>query len=123
MCDGSLPLLHEQIAVAVIGNPENCALVGIRSGWDRACERAGIEDLHIHDLRGRAGVDALGEDEDMRSAQRLLGHAGEGMTRHYVDGSTTRRQSRRVDATGRLAGIFARAEWPDRRESNPQPIA
>lgn len=32
---------------------------GIRSAWVRACERAKIDpkDLHIHDMRGRAGVD------------------------------------------------------------------
>ena len=64
---------------------------GIRSSWERACARAGIEDLHIHDLRGRAGVDALGEDEDMRAAQKLLGHSGEAMTRHYVGGKYARR--------------------------------
>lgn len=64
---------------------------GIRSAWDRACARAGVEDLHIHDLRGRAGVDALGDDEDIRSAQRLLGHKGERMTRHYVDGKYARK--------------------------------
>jgi len=59
---------------------------GIRSAWVRACTRAGIEDLNIHDLRGRAGVDALGEEEDIRAAQKLLGHTSEGMTRHYVEG-------------------------------------
>lgn len=64
---------------------------GIRSAWIRACERAEIEDLNIHDLRGRAGVDALGEDEDMRAAQKLLGHTSEGMTRHYVEGKFHRR--------------------------------
>lgn len=64
---------------------------GIRSAWDRACARAGVDDLHIHDLRGRAGVDALGDDEDIRSAQRLLGHKGERMTRHYVDGKYARK--------------------------------
>lgn len=64
---------------------------GIRSAWVRACERAGIEDLNIHDLRGRAGVDALGADQDIRAAQRLLGHAGEAMTRHYVDGKYLKR--------------------------------
>lgn len=64
---------------------------GIRSAWERACTRAGIEDLHIHDLRGRAGVDALGDDEDMRAAQKLLGHSGEAMTRHYVGGKYARR--------------------------------
>lgn len=64
---------------------------GIRSAWVRACERSGITDLHIHDLRGRAGVDALGDDEDVRAAQRLLGHKGERMTRHYVDGKYARK--------------------------------
>lgn len=64
---------------------------GIRSAWVRACARAGVEDLNIHDLRGRAGVDALGDDEDIRQAQRLLGHAGERMTRHYVQGKYARK--------------------------------
>lgn len=64
---------------------------GIRSAWVRACERAGIDDLHIHDLRGRAGVDALGDEEDVRAAQRLLGHKGERMTRHYIDGKYARK--------------------------------
>ncbi|MCE2659516.1 MAG: tyrosine-type recombinase/integrase [Rubrivivax sp.] len=64
---------------------------GIRSAWVRACARAGVQDLNIHDLRGRAGVDAMGDDEDMRSAQRLLGHKGEAMTRHYVDGKYARK--------------------------------
>ncbi|WP_119154187.1 tyrosine-type recombinase/integrase [Caldimonas tepidiphila] len=65
---------------------------GIQTAWDQACARAGITDLHIHDLRGRAGVDALlAAGEDMRAAQRLLGHRGEAMTRHYVDGKYHRR--------------------------------
>lgn len=67
---------------------------GLRHSWDRLCKRAGIEDLNIHDLRGRAGVDALlnneGE-EDIRAGQRLLGHKSEGMTRHYVEGKYHRR--------------------------------
>jgi integrase len=65
---------------------------GIRSAWVRACERAGIEDLNIHDLRGRAGVDALeGAGQDVRAAQRLLGHSGEAMTRGYVEGKYAKR--------------------------------
>lgn len=64
---------------------------GIRSAWDRACVRAGIDDLNIHDLRGRAGVDAMGEEEDVRAAQKLLGHTSEGMTRHYVEGKFHKR--------------------------------
>lgn len=65
---------------------------GMRSAWVRACERAGIEDLNIHDLRGRAGVDVLlASDEDTRQAQRLLGHKTEAMTRHYTDGKYAKR--------------------------------
>lgn len=65
---------------------------GIRSAWVRACERAEIEDLNIHDLRGRAGVDALLEaDEDIRQAQKLLGHKSEAMTRHYTEGKYHKR--------------------------------
>lgn len=62
---------------------------GLRSSWDRLCERAQVEDLNMHDFRGRAGVDALLDDEgeeDIKAAQRLLGHKSEGMTRHYVEG-------------------------------------
>lgn len=62
---------------------------GLRSSWDRLCERAQVDDLHIHDLRGRAGVDALLDaegEEDIKAAQKLLGHKSEGMTRHYVEG-------------------------------------
>lgn len=69
---------------------------GIRSSWDRLCARAKVFDLHIHDLRGRAGVDALlgdeeTDEEDIRKAQRLLGHKSEGMTRHYVEGKFHKR--------------------------------
>lgn len=65
---------------------------GIRSAWVRACARAGIEDLHIHDLRGRAGVDALeASGQDVRAAQKLLGHKVEAMTRQYVEGKYSKR--------------------------------
>lgn len=65
---------------------------GIRSAWDRAAARAGIEDLHIHDLRGRSGVDALeAAGQDIKAAQRLLGHTSEAMTRQYVEGKFAKR--------------------------------
>lgn len=63
---------------------------GIRSAWDRACARAGVEDLHIHDMRGRAGADRQDEDGPY-AAQRLLGHASVTMTEGYTRGKTRRR--------------------------------
>jgi integrase len=70
---------------------------GISSLWKRTRAKLikdmpGIRDLHIHDLRGRAGVDVLlAHGEDVRAAQRLLGHANESMTRHYVGGKYHRK--------------------------------
>lgn len=58
---------------------------GMRSAWVRVCKRAGIEDLNIHDLRGRAGVDALMAG-DLESARALLGHQTQRMTAHYTRG-------------------------------------
>lgn len=58
---------------------------GMRSSWVRACAKAGVQDLNIHDLRGRAGVDAL-EAGDLESARALLGHKTQRMTAHYTDG-------------------------------------
>lgn len=98
------PTLRAVIEACGTGEPDEHVLksergtgyryAGVRSAWVRLCERAGVEDLNIHDLRGRAGVDALlAEDgeEDIRAAQKLLGHKSEGMTRHYVEGKYHKR--------------------------------
>jgi integrase len=63
---------------------------GIRSAWVRACARAGIEDLNIHDLRGRAGMDKR-DLSGLESAKDLLGHRSIKTTEHYVDGKAPRR--------------------------------
>ena len=63
---------------------------GIRSAWDRACVRAGIDDLHIHDLRGRAGMDKRDAD-GLEAAKELLGHKTMRQTSDYVDGKAPRK--------------------------------
>lgn len=63
---------------------------GVRSAWVRACARAGIEDLHIHDLRGRAGAD-LADEAGPYAAQKLLGHESIRMTEGYIKGKTRQR--------------------------------
>lgn len=63
---------------------------GIKSAWQRAMVKAGVQDLHIHDLRGEAGArltDLMGP----YAAQVLLGHASIKMTEHYIAGKTRRR--------------------------------
>ena len=66
----------------------------IRSAWVRALARAGIEDLNIHDLRGRAGAD-VADSADIYTAQKLLGHQSVTMTEHYVRGKTRQRVAAR----------------------------
>lgn len=76
------------LLVQSTGKPYRYA--GVRSAWVRALARAGIEDLHIHDLRGRAGADVT-EQRGPYAAQVLLGHASVTMTEGYVRGKTRRR--------------------------------
>lgn len=75
------------LLVQSTGNPYRYS--GVRSAWVRALARAGIEDLHIHDLRGRAGADAA-DESGIYSAQLLLGHKSVRMTERYVEGKTRR---------------------------------
>jgi integrase len=63
---------------------------GIRSAWVRACKRAGVEDLNIHDMRGRAGMDKR-DGTDLEGAKNLLGHRSIKTTEHYVDGKAERK--------------------------------
>ena len=63
---------------------------GIRSAWVRACVAAGVEDLNIHDLRGRAGVDKT-VAQGIESAKDLLGHDQLSTTEHYVEGKRVKR--------------------------------
>lgn len=65
---------------------------GIRSAWVRACARAKIDltSFHIHDIRGRAGVDKV-EADGKEKAQALLGHANMKTTEHYVEGKTIKK--------------------------------
>lgn len=76
------------LLVQSTGKPYRYA--GVRSAWVRAMERAGIENLHIHDLRGRAGAD-VADERDSYAAQKLLGHKSVTMTEAYIQGKTRKR--------------------------------
>lgn len=52
-----------------------------RIAFAAACEQAGVQDVHFHDIRAKAATDAkkLGQDY-----QRLLGHSNRAMSDRYV---------------------------------------
>lgn len=53
---------------------------GLRALWRAARAKAGLRDVRLHDLRGKAGSDM----ETQQDAQRLLGHAdGKITAKHY----------------------------------------
>lgn len=90
------PALIEAINACVIGTDRVGYLIktrtggrytyaGIRSAWVRLCAKAGVTDLHIHDLRGRAGAD-LEQAAGREAARALLGHRTQRTTAHYVEG-------------------------------------
>lgn len=49
-----------------------------------ACESAGIEGLHMHDLRREAGSRLVEAGGTVFEARDLLGHAAIGMTNTYL---------------------------------------
>lgn len=53
----------------------------VKYQWDEACEAAGVEDAHIHDLRAVAGTKA---EEQGLDPQALLMHASRQNTERYL---------------------------------------
>jgi len=58
--------------------------------WSGACERAGVVDVHFHDIRGKAATEAKAQGQDY---QALLGHASQAMSDKYIK----RREVERVE--------------------------
>ena len=56
---------------------------GASTAWRRACERAGVEDLHFNDLRAKALTDT-DETQGMQAARRKGNHSTEQQTSDYV---------------------------------------
>jgi len=54
---------------------------GVRSAWDRACERAGVNDTTLHDIRA---MSATAAKKQGKSATALLGHSTESTTTRYL---------------------------------------
>jgi integrase len=68
----------------VFVNPETKRRwVDIRSMWERACKRAGIEGLWIHDLRRSFVSNATSRGVPAKVVMRMSGHTTEAVFRRY----------------------------------------
>ncbi len=57
---------------------------GIGSAWTRACERAGMEDATLKDLRAKAMTDAKKAGFTMKQLREAAAHTDEAMTEEYI---------------------------------------
>jgi integrase len=57
---------------------------GFYTAWERACERAKVNDAHFHDLRAKAQTDAKARGFTMEQIQEGATHASPDTTRGYI---------------------------------------
>ena len=78
-----------------------------RRDWAPACQRAGIEQLRIHDLRHTCASLAIAAGADVLVLQRMLGHASAAMTLdrygHLMPGQAEEIARRLSDAAAEAA--------------------
>jgi integrase len=68
----------------VFANKAGERYLEIRGGFNNACERAGISDLHFHDLRHSYSSFWVMSGGDIYALQHLLGHKSIVMTQRYA---------------------------------------
>lgn len=69
----------------VFGNEVGERVASIKTAWRGACARAGIADLHFHDLRHEAGSRKLEAGWPVHAVQVWLGHADVATTSRYLN--------------------------------------
>jgi len=74
----------------VFGNAVGERLTSIKTAWRNTCRRAGIEDLHFHDLRREFACRLLESRADLHDVRDFLGHANITTTSRYVRSTPVR---------------------------------
>ena len=74
----------------VFGNAVGDPLTSIRTAWRNTCRRAGIHDLHFHDLRREFACRLLESSADLHDVRDFLGHANITTPSRYVRSTPVR---------------------------------
>jgi integrase len=69
----------------VFGNEVGEAIKSMKTAWGNTCRKAGIEDLHFHDLRHEAGSRWIEGGVPIHHVQALLGHSNVKQTSTYLN--------------------------------------
>jgi hypothetical protein len=87
----------------VFTNRQGGRLLIIREGFSTACKRAGLEDLHFHDLRHTFASHWMMNGGDLYALKDILGHKSITMTQRYAHLSPEFKRS----AMNRMNDIWA----------------
>jgi integrase len=68
----------------VFAKPDGSRIQSLKNSWATACDRAGIEDFRIHDLRHTCAAWLVSEGVPLSEVRDLLGHASVTMTERYA---------------------------------------
>ena len=74
----------------VYGNECGERVKRVRRAWDATCRRAGVEDLHLHDLRREFGSRLMESGARDHEVKEWLGHANVTTTSRYLKTSGER---------------------------------
>jgi integrase len=74
----------------VFGNEVGEEMPSIREAWARACAKAGIADLHFHDLRREFACRLLESRAELHDVRDFLGHSNISMTSRYLHATPLR---------------------------------
>ena len=77
---------HPHVSDAyVFGNEVGEAVASVKTAWAATCRRAGLSDLHFHDLRHEAGSRWVEGGVPIHHVQALLGHSNVKQTSTYLN--------------------------------------
>lgn len=110
------PLAIEALQALQPGDPDErvvrISYEALRAAWRRACERAGIEDLRIHDLRHTAATRMALKSGNVFIVQALTGHKTFEMVARYVN----------VKASDVVDMMYTPKAGADEEEQTPAPV-
>src|SRR5437588_12299789 len=90
----------------ILAGPSGSRLTEIRTGFLNACSRAGITDLHFHDLRHTFASQFVMAGGDLYILKEILGHKSITMTQRYAHLSP----AYKIKAIDRMNNLWAGAK-------------
>src|SRR2546428_4572014 len=97
---------HRPSTDLVFSSSSGGHIVDVRTGFQNACKRAGLTDLHFHDLRHTFASQFVMSGGDLYILKEILGHKAINMTQRYAHLSPTYK----IRAIDRMNTLWAAAK-------------